>query len=72
MNTFDLIKASTFFPKYANSVNNWSHKMRGMNGRGNPLSFSSEDLTAIKIGMDAMNKDLQKVISMEIKSLKKV
>lgn len=67
MNIFDLIKAATFFPTYAPGVKNWSHKMRGMNGRGNPLSFSLEDLNEINAGIDTMHKVIKKSIAHKLK-----
>lgn len=50
----------TFFPKYAPKVKNYQHKMRGKNGRGNPVDFSEEDVKHIMKGIDKMYKDLKK------------
>jgi hypothetical protein len=52
------IKAASFFPNYAPSVNDWAKKMTGKNGRGNPFGFSEADKQAIVIGLNKMKKDL--------------
>lgn len=55
---FDFIKAKTFFPKYAPTVNNWRNKMAKKSGRGKPLDFSEEDNKAIQQGLKQLFKDL--------------
>lgn len=48
---FEIIKATKFFKQYAPKVQNVSHKLRGKNGRGNPVEFSDQDKTEIKKGL---------------------
>lgn len=55
---FTYIKAEKFFPKYANTVTNWRHKLAGKNGRGAPLSFTEEDNKAIQKGIKKLFKDI--------------
>lgn len=45
------IKGANFFPVFAPGVTNWTHKMRGKDGRGNPLSFTDQDLDQIRAGI---------------------
>ena len=58
MKTFDYIKAAAFFPDYAPKVKNWKHKMRGFNGRGNPMEFSKDDIKEITKGLKKLYHDL--------------
>lgn len=60
MKLFNYIKAAKFFPTYAPTVTDWKKKMTGKNGRGNPLSFSVADKTAIKKGIKQLTIDLKK------------
>ena len=55
---FNYIKAAAFFPTYAPGVKDWRKKMTGKNGRGNPVSFSQADNTAIKAGLKKLFKDI--------------
>lgn len=56
---FDYIKADQFFPKYCPKIKSYKHKMRGLNGRGNPTEFSEEELRMIQAGLKKLAKDLQ-------------
>lgn len=48
------INARIFFPKFAPSVTNWRHKMRGQNSYGKVIDFTDVDKAAIKAGMKKM------------------
>lgn len=52
------IKADQFFPKYCPQIKSYKHKIRGKNGRGNPVEFSPEELKEIKTGLKKMFKEL--------------
>lgn len=52
------ISAKHFFTDYAKSVKNFTHKMRGTDGNGKPISFSEEDKKAIATGLKEMTKDI--------------
>jgi len=54
---FKYISARGFFNEYAPSVRNYTHKMRGTDGNGNPINFSKEDKKAIKTGLKKMVKE---------------
>lgn len=60
MQIFEYIKAAQFFPKYAPGVENWKHKLRGKNGRGNPLEFSVNDKAEIKKGLKKLFSEILK------------
>lgn len=55
---FDYIKAAQFFPKYCPDIINWKHKLRGKNGRGNPVEFTDQENRKIKSGLKKLFKDL--------------
>lgn len=48
---FKYIVANKFFPQYAPRVKSWKHKLRGKNGRGNPIEWSEQDKADIKAGL---------------------
>lgn len=55
---FEYIKADKFFPKYAPGVKNYKHKIRGKNGRGNPLEFTARDKQLIEAGLIKLFKNI--------------
>lgn len=57
--TFKYIKMAQFFPDYASTVTSWKHKLRGKNGRGNPVVFTPADIKAIDRGLEKMIHDIQ-------------
>lgn len=56
--TFNYIKADTFFPKYLPHIKCYKHKIRGKNGRGNPVDFSAAEKAEIKAAIKKMAKEL--------------
>jgi hypothetical protein len=58
MKQFRFIKADQFFAAYAPRVKSYKHKIRGRNGRDNPVEFSDDDKKEIKRGMKKMARDL--------------
>lgn len=57
---FELVKASKFFERYAKGVNNYKHKLRGIDGNGKEIWFSVEDKKLIVKGLKEMFKDIFK------------
>jgi hypothetical protein len=57
---FKFIKADQFFSKYCPQIKSYKHKIRGMNGRGNPVKFSKQELREIKNGLRQLVKDIIK------------
>jgi len=57
---FTYIKADKFFPEYCPQIKSYKHKIRGKNGRGNPIEFSKEEMKQIKKGLKQLLKDLSK------------
>jgi hypothetical protein len=55
---FKYIKADTFFKEYLPTIKSYKHKLRGKNGRGNPLSFSEAEKAEIKTALKALFKNL--------------
>lgn len=53
------IKAESFFPKYCPAIKSYTHKIRGFNGRGNPVVFTNEEKKAIRAAIKQMAKDEQ-------------
>ena len=45
---WNYIKADTFFREYLPNIKNYKHKIRGKNGRGNPICFSDSEKREIK------------------------
>jgi hypothetical protein len=56
---FNFIKADKFFPTYCPNIRSFKHKIRGKNGRGNPLDFTDQDKKQIKAGLKKLFSDLQ-------------
>lgn len=54
------ISAKHFFADYAKEVKNFTHKMRGVDGNGKPIEFSTEDKKEIKNGIKQMAADISK------------
>jgi hypothetical protein len=52
------IKADTFFRKYLPEIKSYKHKIRGKNGRGNPIEFSPDEKRQIKKALSKLFKDL--------------
>lgn len=55
---FQFIKADQFFPAYLPHIKNYKHKIRGKNGRGNPIEFTEAELKDIKKALKQLIKDL--------------
>jgi hypothetical protein len=55
---FQFIKADQFFPAYLPHIKNYKHKMRGKNGRGNPIEFSDAEQKEIRQALKKLFKDL--------------
>lgn len=52
------IKADTFFREYLPEIKSYKHKIRGKNGRGNPIEFSPDEKQQIKKALSKLFKDL--------------
>lgn len=63
---FSVIKANIFFSMYCQDVKNWVHKMRGKDGRNNPIEFSRSDLIFIEKGIEKMTAQLKRIVSAKI------
>lgn len=50
------IKAEPFFKDFLPKIKNYNHKIRGKNGRGNPISFSQEEKKEIKSALTKLAK----------------
>jgi len=55
---FNYIKADTFFREYLPSIKSYKHKIRGKNGRGNPIEFSAAEKKQIKNALSKLFKDV--------------
>lgn len=51
------ISAKHFFADYAKEVKNFTHKMRGVDGNGNPIEFNADDKKLIASGLKKMVAD---------------
>lgn len=58
MKAFNYIKADTFFLDYLPHMKSYKHKIRGKNGRGNPIEFSEAEKKEIKDALKRLFKDL--------------
>lgn len=56
---WNYIKADKFFPAYLPHIKSYKHKIRGKNGRGNPVEFSPEEKKQIKTALKSLFKDLE-------------
>jgi hypothetical protein len=52
------IKADAFFVKYCPDIKSYKHKIRGKNGRGNPVNFSDQESKEIKNGLKRLFRDM--------------
>lgn len=59
---WDFIKADTFFREYLPNIKSHKHKIRGKNGRGNPVEFSADEKKQIKAALKSLFKDLDGAI----------
>jgi len=55
---WNYIKADTFFKEYLPNIKSYKHKIRGKNGRGNPIEFSTAETKQIKQVLSKLFKDL--------------
>jgi hypothetical protein len=58
MKTWNYIKADTFFREYLPHIKSYKHKIRGKNGRGNPVDFSDDEKKQIKEAVKKMCRDI--------------
>lgn len=54
---WEYIKADSFFRDYLPNIKSYKHKIRGKNGRGNPIDFSKYEKKAIRAATKKMLKD---------------
>ena len=59
---WNYIKAGTFFREYLPNLKNYKHKIRGKNGRGNPIEFSPGEKLQIKKALSKLFKELDRSI----------
>lgn len=59
---FKYIKAEQFFKDYLPEIKSYKHKIRGKNGRGNPVEFSAAEKKQIKAALKSLFKDLESSI----------
>ena len=59
---WNYIKADTFFREYLPNIKSYKHKIRGKNGRGNPIEFSIAEKQQIKKALSKLFKDLGSAI----------
>lgn len=57
---FDYIKADNFFKNHLPHIKSYKHKIRGKNGRGNPVDFSPDEKRQIKKALSKLFKDLER------------
>lgn len=60
MKVFNFIKADAFFREYLPNIKSYKHKIRGKNGRGNPVDFSLDEKKQIKKALSKLFKDLER------------
>jgi hypothetical protein len=53
---FNYINADAFFSEYLPHIKSYKHKIRGKNGRGNPIEFSSSEKKQIKSALKLLLK----------------
>jgi hypothetical protein len=58
---FKLVPARQFFANYAPTVKRYYHKMRGIDGNKQPLTFTHDDREAMKQGLKKLSIDLKTV-----------
>lgn len=54
------VKADQFFPAYCPQIKSYKHKMRGLNGRGNPTDFTEAERKQIAAGIKKLAAELKK------------
>lgn len=59
---WDYIKADTFFRECLPNIKSYKHKIRGKNGRGNPVDFSTGEKQHIKKALSKLFKELERSI----------
>lgn len=59
---WEFIKADTFFREYLPHIKSHKHKIRGKNGRGNPVEFSASEKKQIKAALKSLFKHLESSI----------
>lgn len=55
---WNYIKADTFFREYLPYIKSYKHKIRGKNGRGNPVEFNVQERQEIKTALKKLFKHL--------------
>ena len=58
MKLWGYIKADSFFRDYLPNIKSYKHKIRGKNGRGNPVEFNEAEKKEIKAALKRLFKDL--------------
>ena len=53
---WNYIKADSFFKDYLPHIKSYKHKIRGKNGRGNPMEFPPEEKKQIVLGIKQLIK----------------
>lgn len=56
---FQVVVAKYFFENYCPEVSNVKHKLRGIDGNGNPIDFSPEDKKKMRAAINQLGKDLK-------------
>ena len=56
---WDYIKADSFFKNLLPGIKNHKHKIRGKNGRGNPVEFSKAEKKEIKSALKRLLHELK-------------
>jgi hypothetical protein len=59
---WNYIKADSFFREYLPSIKSYKHKIRGKNGRGNPIEFTAAENKQIKKALSKLFKELDRSI----------
>ena len=54
---WNYIKADSFFKDYLPKIKSYKHKIRGKNGRGNPIDFSAGEKKEIKAAFKNLLKN---------------
>lgn len=58
---FRMVPARQFFTNYAPTVKRYYHKMRGIDGNKQPITWTSQDREDIRAGIRRLSADLKKV-----------
>lgn len=58
---FQVVVAKYFFENYCPEVSNVKHKLRGIDGNGNPIDFSPEDKKKMRAAINILTKDLKNI-----------